>query len=81
MTEDQNLLARYLIDLKAPMTCGLFIVGCMETEEMIMEMFKYIVDHPEAEYHELYLFACKLASKYGILDDCKKESEDDTVES
>ena len=56
MTESQKLLARYLIDLKTPMTCGLFIVGCMETEEMIMEMFKYIVEHPEAEYHELYLF-------------------------
>lgn len=81
MTEKQKLLTRYLKCLNTPLTCGLFIVGCMETEEMIMEMFQYIADHREAEYHELYIFACELASKYGILDDCEEEFEDDTIKS
>ena len=67
MTENQKLLARYLIDLKTPMTCGLFIVGCLQTDEMVMEMFQYIADHPEAEYQELYSFACKIATREGVL--------------
>lgn len=67
MTENQKLLARYLIDLKSPMTCGLFIVGCLETDELVMEMFQYIVEHPEADYHELYLVTCRIAEREGIL--------------
>ncbi len=69
MREDQKLLMRYLIDLKAPWDCTLFIVGCLDTDELIMEMFQYIVEHPDAEYQELYEVTCKIAEREGILED------------
>ena len=69
MTEAQKLLTRYLKCLNTPMTCGLFIVGCLDTDELVKEMFQYIADHPEAEYQELYEVTCRIAEREGLLEE------------
>lgn len=69
MTEDQKLLTRYLVDLNTPIATGLFIVGSLWRDDLVMEMFGYIAEHPEAEYPELYDVACRIAAREGTLDD------------
>ena len=69
MTENQKLLARYLGCLNTPIICGLFIVGCLDTDELVMEMFQYIADHPKADYQELYEVTCRIAEREGLLED------------
>ena len=63
MSEWQNVLMRYLISIEAPMDYTLFIVGSLWKEEQLMEMFKYILEHQEANYRELYLVACRIAKE------------------
>lgn len=69
MSEDQKLLMRYLVDIKTPMHCALLIVNMMWEENTIMKLFGYIVEHPEADYNELYEIAYKIASEAGTLND------------
>lgn len=80
MSEDQKLLMRYLVDIKAPMDCAILIVGSLWKEEQLMEMFKYITEHPEAGYHELYIIACRIASKTGFFDDYSMMEDPDPDE-
>lgn len=81
MTEDQKLLMRYLIDLKAPWYLTILMADMMWAEESILKLFEYIVKNPNAEYLELYDVAHKIASENGTLDYYEEEYEDDTVES
>lgn len=69
MTEYQKVLTRYLVALDTPIATGLFIVGSLWRDDLVMEMFAYIAEHPEAEYPELYDVACRIAAKEGTLDD------------
>ena len=69
MTEDQRLLTKYLVDLNTPLTYILSIVGSLWRDDLVMEMFQYIAEHPDAEYPELYSVACKIASREGTLKD------------
>ena len=69
MTEDQKLLTKYLVDLNTPLPDMLFIVGSLWRDDLVMEMFGYIAEHPEAEYPELYDVACRIAAREGTLDD------------
>ena len=65
--DNQELLMRYLIEKGAPMHCTLFIVGTLWKDELIMEIFRYIAEHPDADYHQLYLITCKIAKREGLI--------------
>lgn len=43
--------------------------GCLDTDELLMEMFQYIADHPKADYQELYEVTCRIAEREGLLED------------
>lgn len=57
MDEDEKLLVRYFAGLGAPPACVMVAVGGLWKHSQRMRMFEYIIEHPDADYNELYMFA------------------------
>ena len=65
--DNQELLAKYLTELGAPPTCTLFVVGTLWEDRLIMKMFEYIANNPNADYDEIYKVANQIAIENGTL--------------
>lgn len=63
MDEEQKLLMKYMVELGAPMDCAIVTVGSLWKHSQFLQMFEYIIEHPEASYHELYLVANRIYAR------------------
>lgn len=64
LTADQQLLARYLRELKMPRLSVLLIVIELWEPEATLEMLEYIADTRENDPAQLSIIASKISKKY-----------------
>ena len=64
LTQDQQLLARYLAELRMPRIQRLLIVAELWEPQATLEMLQYIADTEERDLAKLLLTASKISRKY-----------------
>lgn len=64
LTPDQQLLARYLTELRMPLIERLLIVSELQEPEATLEMLRYIAETEERDPARLSATASKISQKY-----------------
>ena len=77
LSQDQLLLADYLIALGISLARGLYILGILWEPEATREMLVYISETEETNPAKLYSVACEIAQKYKYEEDWLINDEDD----